>query len=520
MEKNNKILLVTGKRAKESVKKYAAQTETETDIIVLPVSIASFMNLKIFVNNLKKKNLEKFTAILTPGMAEFDLEAAEEELGVPVFKGSKHAADLPFVLDNLKGFEFCKDVPACELLEDEFSDRVEDLLLEIREGVGEDLGSSGNFRVGDEECSVLAGLGFPPRVVGEIVDAPRLSDDEFLEVARGYVERGAEVLDIGMTTEGGMGEEIPRLVSLLRENFEVPISIDSTDKDEIEIAIENGIDLIVSIDGSMIESFEGLEVPAVLIPRNSEEGYYPTDPGEKVSYLDDLLEKAEKFGFERPIADPILGPVGRGFVTSLSAFRELKGKREDVSLFMGIGNAIELFDADSIGMTSILVGAASELNVDFVLSVEASDKTQNNIQEVTHARNMMILANERDTVPKDLGIDLLRYKEKRKRTDPYEKEIEQNAKIIQASPSENPQRDEKGFFKIFTEEGKIVAVFHNFEGENVVIKGETAGEVAGEIMERSLVSEFSHAAYLGRELQKAEIAIRTGRGYIQEEDVF
>jgi len=41
-----------------------------------------------------------------------------------------------------------------------------------------------------------------------------------------------------------------------------------------------------------------------------------------------------------------------------------------------------------------------------------------------------------------------------------------------------------------------------------------------EIVGSGLVSELSHAAYLGREIQKAEIAIKTGRGYIQEEDVF
>ncbi len=520
MTNTGKILLVTGKRAEESVRKYSSQAEIKTDIIVLPISIASFMNLETFVKNLKKENTEKFSAILTPGMSEFDLEKAERELDVPVFKGPKHAADIPLVLDNLEDIDLSKDFPACELLEEEFSGRAKDLLLELREKFEEDLDSSNNFSVGNKDCAVLAGVDFPPRVVAEIIDAPRLSEEDFLRVAEHYVDGGAEILDIGMTTEKEMSQEVPRLVSLLKDNFDVPVSIDSTNRKDIEAAVDSGIDLIVSIDGSTIDYFDGLEVPAVIIPRNPEDNYYPTDPNEKVNYLEKLLEKAKKLDYRKPIADPILEPVGRGFVNSLSAYQDLKEKISEISMFMGIGNAIELFDADSIGMTSILVGGATELNADFVLSVEGSDKTQNNIEEVVTARNMMILAENRESVPKDLGINLLRYKEKRKRTDPYEKEIEQADKVIQASSSEESSRDKKGFFKIFTKQEEIVVVFHNFDGDNIVIKGKTASKVADEIVGRDLVSEFSHAAYLGRELQKAEVAIRTGRGYVQEEDIF
>jgi dihydropteroate synthase len=35
-----------------------------------------------------------------------------------------------------------------------------------------------------------------------------------------------------------------------------------------------------------------------------------------------------------------------------------------------------------------------------------------------------------------------------------------------------------------------------------------------------LVSEFDHAAYLGRELEKAEIALTTGKAYVQDIALF
>jgi dihydropteroate synthase len=42
----------------------------------------------------------------------------------------------------------------------------------------------------------------------------------------------------------------------------------------------------------------------------------------------------------------------------------------------------------------------------------------------------------------------------------------------------------------------------------------------GEIVSRGLVTRLDHAGYLGRELEKAEIAIGLGRSYSQDEPLF
>ncbi|KXB05607.1 hypothetical protein AKJ49_00435 [candidate division MSBL1 archaeon SCGC-AAA382A03] len=518
---DSRILLLTGKRAERLVRDYSSESDVETEVEVLPISIASFMNLEIVLKKLKEKNnLEKFSMVMVPGLAEFDLEEAETELGTPFFKGPKHAADISLVLNNLNSLELSKEIPASDLLEDEISSGAKKFLQEIKEKYKGKIGESDNFEIGGGENSVFAGPDFPPRIVGEIINAPKLSNEELIEIGEKYAEEGAEILDIGMTTQEEMSREIPRIINVLRENFDLPLSIDTTEKEEIRTALDVGIDLIVSIDGSTIDYFEGLDTPAVIIPRNPEEDYYPKKRSDKIDYLEDLLEKAEKLDYERPVADLILEPIGRDFVDSLMAFQEFREENSKIPLFMGIGNVIELCDADSIGMTALLLGSANEMNVDFVLSVEASDKTQRNISEISTARDMMILAKHRNSVPKDLGLDLLRFKEKRKLFDPYEKEIEKDAEVVEASLEKEFPRDSKGFFKIFTENEKIVAVFHSFEDSNVVIKGKTASEVADEIVDRNLISELSHATYLGRELEKAEIAIRTGRGYIQEEKLF
>jgi hypothetical protein len=54
----------------------------------------------------------------------------------------------------------------------------------------------------------------------------------------------------------------------------------------------------------------------------------------------------------------------------------------------------------------------------------------------------------------------------------------------------------------------------------MVFLGNTAVEISTAILERKLVSRMEHAAYLGRELLKAELALQTGRPYTQGSPLF
>jgi dihydropteroate synthase len=53
-----------------------------------------------------------------------------------------------------------------------------------------------------------------------------------------------------------------------------------------------------------------------------------------------------------------------------------------------------------------------------------------------------------------------------------------------------------------------------------VFKGKTAEAVYTKIMTFGLVSQLDHAAYLGIELSKAEIALKTGKEYVQDKGLF
>jgi dihydropteroate synthase-like protein len=139
---------------------------------------------------------------------------------------------------------------------------------------------------------------------------------------------------------------------------------------------------------------------------------------------------------------------------------------------------------------------------------------------------MMFLAKKRGSVPKDLGIDLLILKDKRVHEEPYDKRLEANVKVVNESEKSKPAvLDPEGMFKIAIDrsEGSLVAIQYvslDMIKPVNVIKGKTADNVYSQILTMGLVSKLDHAAYLGSELAKAEIALRIGKEYVQDKDLF
>ena len=125
-----------------------------------------------------------------------------------------------------------------------------------------------------------------------------------------------------------------------------------------------------------------------------------------------------------------------------------------------------------------------------------------------------------------MGLDLLVLKDKRVREEPYDKEIEAQAQIITATEkSELKTLDTEDFFKITLDRNEETIVALHFatlrmEKPLNIIKGKTAESVYSKIVELGLVKRLDHASYLGSELAKAEVALKTGKAYIQDAILF
>ena len=55
---------------------------------------------------------------------------------------------------------------------------------------------------------------------------------------------------------------------------------------------------------------------------------------------------------------------------------------------------------------------------------------------------------------------------------------------------------------------------------DTVLAAKTAQQLLAAILSKDLISRLDHAAYVGHELAKAEIALRIGRPYIQDVPLF
>ena len=79
--------------------------------------------------------------------------------------------------------------------------------------------------------------------------------------------------------------------------------------------------------------------------------------------------------------------------------------------------------------------------------------------------------------------------------------------------------DPAGFFVVYPDRRKKELVVEHYTNAGVldcVVEGSTPSALYAEIVKRGLVSQFDHAAYLGRELATAERCLQTGETYIQD----
>jgi tetrahydromethanopterin S-methyltransferase subunit A len=79
--------------------------------------------------------------------------------------------------------------------------------------------------------------------------------------------------------------------------------------------------------------------------------------------------------------------------------------------------------------------------------------------------------------------------------------------------------DPAGYFVIFPDRARRVLSLEHYANTGVlitIIEGHTAAELYMTAIDRNLVSRLDHAAYLGRELARAEHAVSSGETYVQD----
>lgn len=466
-----RVLLPTGSVTYALVKETAMGIDAD---VVVTGEIASFVSPAQLKDLLKNGG---YDLVLVSGMCTASFDEVEKETGIPIYRGPRHAADLEFILPLLDSVSLSRTIPADDLLMER---RREEAMQKV--AVREDTAESDYLIRG-----IKIGGNSRMKVLAEIMDAHRNPDicQKVLE----YFASGADIVDLGFGFDA-TPEDVQRVFQKLDE-IPGPLAVDTQDPNLITAALGRA-DLVLSL------SEENIPVIGTRIAECGAGAVVV--PGQRS--LDDNIQMAEEVGISCIIADPLLPPVGSGLVSSLTGFRDI-----GYPLFFGAGNVVELLDADSIGANALLAGMAREVNAAVIFTSEHSDKTLRSIGEMRRATEMMVLTEGRP-YPKDLGIDLLVIKEKRRRREPplrYDR-------LIPLTPLQKEiTYDPCGNFRIGIENGRIVAVINGR-----AYCGTSWADIFHTIQERDDVSLLDHAAYLGAELFKAELALRFGRSFEQD----
>ncbi len=181
------------------------------------------------------------------------------------------------------------------------------------------------------------------RIFAEIVDASQISLEAILARAEILRAEGADVIDLGCLPD----TSFPHLEQTVRElkGRGLAVSVDLAEPGELRRGAAAGADYLLSLTEHNVAIAEETGARPVLIPVRH--GDLPS--------LFRAAEEAQKRGLSA-ILDPVLDPIHFGFAESLLRYRKLRARLPEAEMLMGTGNLTELTDADSVGVTALLLG--------------------------------------------------------------------------------------------------------------------------------------------------------------------
>jgi dihydropteroate synthase-like protein len=443
-----RILFVTGKLAEPALRRTLADLAPaagfDAEVAVLPITVAALMTANWVARHLPQP-VPAADRVVLPGFLRGDVYEVSQAANAPAELGPKDLRDLP-------------------------------------EHFGKKSGPPPGY--GRYDIEILA----------EINDAPKWPLTDILAAARHYRDSGADVIDLGCDP-GGTWAGVGDAVRALRDDG-FRVSVDSFNSDEVEAALAAGAELVLSVNGTNVESarrwherFPGAEV--VAIPDT------PTD----LDSLDRTVQQLAGWGVRFRI-DPILEPIGFGFAASLGRYIETRRRYPDAAMMMGVGNLTELTDVDSAGVNVLLAGVCQELGIRSVLATEVINWCRSAVREFDLARRLVFHAVTNGVLPKRLepGLVMLR--------DP--KRYEQGAAAIEELAKRITDRN----YRLFAEGGEL----HVVNG-SMHLRGADPFALFAEVERRDAKLDPSHAFYLGYELAKAVTALTLGKNYTQDQSL-
>jgi len=435
MREPQRVVFVTGLLAEPALRDTLAAMDAPfaCEVAPLRITVAALMTTTWIAHHLELR--QDADLVLIPGLCEGDPAVIEQKVGVPVAKGPVDLREIPQYFGR----------------------------------------SAAAREYGAWDIEILA----------EINNAPRMARDEIRRAAERFRAAGADIIDIGCTP----GLPFPELGEMVRElvGAGLRVSIDTFEPDEIRTAVRAGASVVLSLNQSnaaVALELSSYPVRWVVVP----------DLGGGMDTLEPTMAELDKAGISYLI-DPILEPIGMGFMASLERYAAARRRWPHAEMLMGIGNLTEMTSADSTGVNALLVAICQELGIRAVLTTEVIPWARGAVREIDVARRLMHYAITRRTVPKGIDDRLVTVKDPEVLA--YSEAELRRLQVAITDPN----------YRIFADREAITV----FNSERFI-----RGTDIQDIFDQLAVDDPSHAFYLGKELAKASLAVALGKTYRQE----
>lgn len=440
------LLFVTGKLAEPALRRTLAELGAHAgfdhSVAVLPITVIALATTPWIASHLTVP--PGVQRILLPGLCAGDLEVVAQHAGVPVERGPEDLRDLPEFFGPASGVA---SVPR---------------------------GRSANY--GKHDIAILA----------EINHAPRLTRETILAQARAYHTSGADIIDLGCDP-GGIWTNVGETVRALRDQG-LRVSIDSFNPQEVEAAVQNGAELVLSVNSSNLSAAREWNCEVVALP----------DEPATLAGLNRTIETLHGWGVPFRI-DPVLEPIGFGFAASLARYLEVRRRYPQAEMMMGVGNLTELTDVDSAGVNVLLLGFCQELGIRSVLTTEVINWCRSAVRELDLGRRLVYHACKEHLLPKHLEPNLVLLRDPKLR--------EHGAQTLQELAHRVTDRN----FRLFAERSLLHVI-----NRAMYLQGSDPFTLFQQMTQREPIDP-AHAFYLGYEMAKAVTALTLGKNYVQDQ---
>jgi len=507
-----RILAVTGTLAAPILRDVASRVRKHrVDVLVTPIPVAAFITPEYVVSVILERgiNVRDYDLIMLPGLSRGSARIIEERLGVRAVKGTINAYDLVDLLENVDPAILSPDEPADKVVGDLFRGSAVKILSGLE------------LKACDRGCVVVGDVAVPSvpppiRVASEIPEASRRSVDEVVDEVGRRLNFGADIVVLEFSYETDP-ETVRRIVGAVKERFSAPVGIDAYRLSEIIAGVDAGADIVVNVGLSTAEKIDEVlrDVAVVAVPLT--DGWLPNSVADRALIAERTVQTLRSRGVEKIVVDLVLDSPPNLFA-SLLGYYEFKKKYPEIPLAANVDNVVEMVDADSIGINALLTLLAQEVGVSMLLTAERNPRSTGSTLELKASSQLAALSHTKGFPPRDLGVELFVVKDRSRYDVEFSEDELKGAQIVDASGARvEHQLDPMGIFKIRVNhsEGVIEALYIGRKGK-MLIKAPDARSIRDYIISNGLVTQLSHAFYLGAELSKAEEALRAGRSYVQE----